>query len=483
MLPELSRAIHQVDRLLQQIAVTSSNSVGDDGPSVINNDELQVLDEASPTRDNFPWVAAQPDLDDSNSMDVSNDSSSLPDLLSPDSSEDSNIYIPTDYDVSEIIGEEIQENNDHVDVEEEAEVGAREEESRGRQYNRRHLETLAPLLDRLGRTLVDAAPQVAALASSLPDDVDDSRAPPIAAAEAVTEPHGNETENYENIEDVANSENDSDVPPLPGLLSILSRHERTNYSDPEAMQDPSSTGTDPDYLDFASGLVNTHRGQVRSGPRGSRSTNDELANVLGAYLAAASLGGLISGGDDDGLAGLSRLLRDRGSGGGGIDIHIHAVVASPGGGGGDGTGDFGPLGPGLPPTPLGGTTARNLFSSPRDRRSGRSLLRSLRSNGTESLTENAIGQDEETHGLFSELYGENPTPLDRNGTDGNSRSQSSGLSASSEPPSRVDVPSGLYTGRRSSRRLSNTSSATDQETSSERRSSGWSRFFRRRNRD
>jgi hypothetical protein len=197
------------------------------------------------------------------------------------------------------------------------------------------LQALAPLLDRLGRTLVDVAPHVASLAA--------------AQNEQPEEPAPLDT-----IDEHPSS--------LGGLLSMLSRDRRRNsLASSQAVASLSTTteptiqttasladqqtvtshadvsseiSIDPDYTDFASGMVNTTRGEVRTGPRSrAASSSDELSSLLGAYLAAASLSG-----DDDSnsnLQLLSRLLRDRGAGGeggngGGIDIHIHAVVTTPG---------------------------------------------------------------------------------------------------------------------------------------------------------
>jgi hypothetical protein len=88
--------------------------------------------------------------------------------------------------------------------------------------------------------------------------------------------------------------------------------------------------------------------------------------------------------------------------GGGIDIHIHAIVTAPGlapgglglatlGGGGGG---------GSPPA-----TAGNVFSQNRDRRSNGPLLR---------LRSPAVLQEEDDNGIFSELYSENPSPINPN---------------------------------------------------------------------
>jgi len=257
--------------------------------------------------------------------------------------------------------------------------------------NRRELEALAPLLDRLGRALIDAAPHVASLASSLPEP---GRA--------------NEHEEVPELDPVGEHPST-----LGGLLSLLSRDRRRTATtstqlgvsgDVSAMTPSEQTTTnseaamsiDPDYTDYATGLVNTFRGEVRAGPRRSTSQhNDDLSNVLGAYL---SLGSDSENGDDGASQGLGRLLR--GGNGGGIDIHIHAVVTSPG------------VTPGaLGLATLGGSppaTAGNVFSQTRDRRNTGPLLR--------MHTPAMLLEDEDDNGIFSELYSENPTPVNPNQT-------------------------------------------------------------------
>ena len=185
----------------------------------------------------------------------------------------------------------------------------------------RALQSLAPLLDRLGRTMVDLAPHVASLAAAENEPTEET------ALDTIQEHPGS----------------------LGGLLSMLSRDRRRNSmassqavaslstADPTTSVDQATVTTanseisiDPDYTDFATGVVNTVRGEVRTGPRArSLSGSDDLSSLLGAYIAAATLAEGASG-EDSNLAMLGRLLRDRDSGGG-IDIHIHAVVTAPGG--------------------------------------------------------------------------------------------------------------------------------------------------------
>lgn len=321
--------------------------------------------------------------------------------------------------------------------------------------SRRELEVLAPLLDRLGRTLIDAAPHVASLAAALPDHT---------RVEEATEAEETPPE----LEPV-----DEHPSTLGGLLSLLSRDRRrtstTSSSQQVANGDNVSAVTpseqtvanseapanlDPDYTDFATGLVNTSRGEVRAGPRSRAATtnNDDLSNVLGAYLASASMGESENGEDNgNSQGGLGRLLRDRGNGGG-IDIHIHAVVTAPG---------MTPGGLGLatlagtPPAPAG-----NVFSQTRDRRNNGSMLR---------LRSPAVPQEEDDNGIFSELYSENPTPVNPNQSP-SERERSIAAAAHEDrtrrhPPARSDgasvTPGRPSTNRSSSSRRSGSSRSSN----------------------
>lgn len=285
---------------------------------------------------------------------------------------------------------------------------------------RRQLELLAPLLDRLGRTLIDVAPHVASLAAAgQENDSEES----VATNEAVVVPETTTEENPST---------------LGGLLSLLSRERRrrpnnNNENTPATNPEPTPEPTwpvDPDYVDFATGSVNTTRGEVRSGPRSRNNNNDDVAGLLGAYLAATSLGlnsdGGDSGGDDNAsnILGLGRLLRERGAGGGGsgagIDIHIHAVVTAPGMSPTGGTGGLGFATLGGGTGTLGTTGLRNSLT-PGRRTSGSSISSRLRNNSQSLL------QHHDDDGLFSELYSENPTPVDPNGSpEPDSRERSGG---------------------------------------------------------
>jgi hypothetical protein len=250
---------------------------------------------------------------------------------------------------------------------------------------------------------------------------------------------------------------------LGGLLSMLSRDRRRNsLASSQAVASLSTTteptiqttasladqqtvtshadvsseiSIDPDYTDFASGMVNTTRGEVRTGPRSrAASSSDELSSLLGAYLAAASLSG-----DDDSnsnLQLLSRLLRDRGAGGeggngGGIDIHIHAVVTTPGmvapnaggvpGGGGTTIGGGataglgGATGLGALLAGLGGgattTTTAPTGTPATTLADDLNFLQNTRRPSVLRLrTPAALQQQDDDLGIFSELYSENPEP-------------------------------------------------------------------------
>jgi hypothetical protein len=431
-------------------------------------------------------------------------------------------------------------------------------------FNRRQLELLAPLLDRLGRTLVDAAPHIASLAASLPYEEEEQEAATQDAHLATTISEIDSNDEDDNNDGDDDGDNDSDLDSLPdltaaerhphhaplgGLLSILSRSVSRGQAVPlpsnansNANNHPSSASTfelahggiDPDHVDYAGGLVNTSRGEVRSGPRSSnRSSNDDVASLLGAYLAAASLGGLSGtlddtlGNGDDGdnnnnnangntgannISGLGRLLRERGTGGGGgIDIHIHAVVTAPGvtpgglgfatlGGGGGGGGATAPM---ATATPLGGA-GRNIFASPRER-SSRSILRASRNvvppvRTRQEVEEDQGDDDESSLGLFSELYSENPTPVDPNGSPapGERLVDTTPLQQPTDenrlhhqhrrhPPHDVDsssrAPRMLSLGLRSdSLSLARRSNSSRRSSTERPRATGWTRFFRRRGR-
>ena len=275
------------------------------------------------------------------------------------------------------------------------------------------LQTLAPLLDRLGRVLTDAAPHVAALATSLEQQQQQHHDP------------SNSSEGDEQGDENDSKRHNHNPHTLGGLLSLLSRdrrgHEQSVASSNAAVPSAASLASgnehgtivedeedddedeeeempvDPDLSDFRTGFVNSTRGESR------RRNSDELASLLGAYLAAASLGGgagnitTIGGSDGDGAdaaEGLGRLLRE--GNGGGIDIHIHAVVT----------------------TPTGATAA--LFA--RDP-TPRARLLSPPTAATSTFLAPSHAEPINTvedDGIFAALYSENPEPVNMNGNDHNS---------------------------------------------------------------
>mmetsp|Transcript_43310 Transcript_43310/g.104685 ORF Transcript_43310/g.104685 Transcript_43310/m.104685 type:complete len:628 (-) Transcript_43310:314-2197(-) len=363
-------------------------------------------------------------------------------------------------------------------------------------YNRRQLQNLAPLLDRLGRTLTDAAPHVAALADSLPS---------TRSVESNTATGAEDNDDDSTPDSLPDLNVSGEHPPTTGgLLSLWNRERRNQNIHPDEVRSGLLTDEDldPDYVDFASGVVNTSRGEVRAGPR-SRPQNDDVASLLGAYLAAASLSNAVGGDDNSneeggsgaGAQSLGNILRERGNGGGGgsggIDIHIHAVVTTPGGAGGGGGGlGLAALGGGPIPTATvigsgngggntgGGGTGRTLFAS-RDRGSRTpSILRSRHSHTTPAVP---VSEEIEDTSLFSELYSENPEPVDPNG------SPAPDARRASRPPTVDDDDADFI------RRIAalnegddndNASTNTRRSRSSFRRQSterrGWGRLFRRR---
>ena len=334
------------------------------------------------------------------------------------------------------------------------------------------LEMLAPLMDRLGRTLVDAAPHIASLAAA-------NRDADLAVASSLEE---EETATEEST-DASNSNNPNS---LGGLLSMLNR-ERTRRSSrasqsqltDQALSPMGGEGNstaaviDPDYMDFATGAVNISRGDVRSGPRSSRNGRDELSGLLGAYLAAASLGGLTNlsdGGEDTGsnsdVQGLGRLLRNQGSNGenGGIDIHIHAVVTAPGMT--PGTGGGGAGGPGLA---LGLTGAGALGGTATTATTPPDLFVHTRRATAQRVRATMMEQNDDL-GIFDELYSETPSPV----SPSSSENSSNANNGSSSPPSASSALRQSGSSRRGSRR-----SSSNQNNNSGHRSSFLGRLFRR----
>eukprot|EP00956_Cyclotella_meneghiniana_P016561 scaffold26142_cov21-Cyclotella_meneghiniana.AAC.2 len=242
------------------------------------------------------------------------------------------------------------------------------------------LRRLAPLLDRLGRTLTDSALHVACLADALPQPGSEDSpvlTNPLSLLRRVSPPQSSASRSRDRNNTWTTRVNDS-----------------VNAEDTEALNDP-------DISDFINGMVNT----TRSANRSDRDRDPLISGLLSNYISS-------SDNNDTDNNTLGRLIRMGGvtnNGGGrndndgpGIDIHIHAVVS----------------GPGMPPPAGGGGGGTTTVAS--------TPLHSILRNGGISSTSNRElrnlplalqAMNEEDQGLFSELYTETPTPLNMHGSD------------------------------------------------------------------
>jgi len=280
-------------------------------------------------------------------------------------------------------------------------------------FNKQKLEALAPLLDRLGRVLIDAAPHVAAIAESLPDKKTGAESSPQNSdedAHGETEcrdatPGQSEPESaiglfpiQEESQPPSSDDDPDDTDDMPPLL----RRENSDSSD-------DSLEANPDYVDFVNGFIHATRndGATRSGSirRGGASEGSLGTSLFSALLAS---GNSDAGDDDDdrsgGGRGGPRLLRVGGGGGGGsgggIDIHIHAIVTGGGGGGGIAGIGLDGLG-GLLGSPPNAVVMNNPSTS--ESRSGH------HAEGDVPIIP-IPSADEDDLGLFSDLYSDNPQP-------------------------------------------------------------------------
>jgi len=275
-------------------------------------------------------------------------------------------------------------------------------------FDKRKLDALAPLLDRLGRILTDAAPHVASFADSLPG----SRIQSPNVPDEATEP-------IEPISDVDQQIVDSSTTPL---LSSLSSANIATEDDPVIEENEN----DPDYVDFVNGFVNvasndrsiSGRSSTRRLDRDDDAPSNIGSSLLSAYLASSGSSNANSdnngedgnangeeNGNGNGNNRAPRVLRlgggnnDGGGLGPGIDIHIHAIVTGPGGGVGGGTAGLGGLA-GLAamgmPLNLGATVP-----SSRPNTTARPI--------TSTITPSV--HDDDDDGLFSDLYSESPAPV------------------------------------------------------------------------
>ncbi len=442
LLPEVARAMAAANDILQQ--------------------QITLVTESTTPRPDLPWATT-------NTSVIQDDAD---DLVQPtDGEETSNIIRPVEE--TEIEHAEI-DNNEYDNVydrflDEVPDMRTTIQPTSGRtQYNQRELLNLATLFDRLGRTLTDAAPHIASLAASLPSE----QPTPVEEEDLFDEAVEQALEEIAHSMPPDSNQNPTETS-IGGLLSLWSRERRrrtqglSNTTVAHQNNGSRSGGAiDPDHEDYISGLVNTTRGEVRSGPR-SRVASDDVANLLGAYLAAATLGSGTSTGDGDGdeggstgangAVGLGQLLRggSLGGGGGGIDIHIHAVVTGPGmTPGGVGITTLGGGGALAAATGLGGT--RNLFSSTQRRSTNtNSILRTSRPSSGSLLSSRRrihLSDDEEDTGIFAELYSETPEPIDPNGSPmpGERLSPTQASSPNLGLGSRNDHPSDYITGLRTS---------------------------------
>jgi hypothetical protein len=512
-LPEMLRVMQQVQSILEQ--TTAATTMG--GGFVANHDAAgttttttttTTATSSTPTSRDLPWNVNDTGVstadDEESTVDGSVDATTSADgVLSSASS----VEHPT------------SRHHNHVPPPSSSSSSSR----RQQREQQRTLRSLAPLLDRLGRAMVDLAPHVASL----------------AAAMEPTEEVPEESQ-LDTIEEHPGS--------LGGLLSMLSRDRRRNSmassqavaslstADQTTTVDQATVATassevstmiDPDYTDFATGVVNTVRGEVRTGPRarsaiiggGGSSPSDELSSLLGAYVAAATLASEDSGtgnGDDSNLQMLGRLLRDSG-GGSGIDIHIHAVVTAPG------MMNNGPTTGTALGQPTFGTTTTNGGGGLGALLAGLGVTDAATTNNTtndagtraaalaadlesflpvaQRVTSETESMTDDDMGIFSELYSENPTPISESSLPSSStqlptvspsssparRRQSPGRSGRSHGTSSSSPPSGSRSRGSPSRTNNNgtlsrsTTTATNSGSNNSSRRQGFLGRFLRRN--
>lgn len=246
-------------------------------------------------------------------------------------------------------------------------------------FDKNKLEALAPLLDRLGRIMIDAAPHVASIADSLPES--DKKQEHVASSNGAA--------------------------CLDSTLSETStRQLRPAWSD-VCSDEQTSPEIDSDYVDFIHGFINHRQSHI---PPPRRSRRDQSDSNLGSTLLSAYLASAMSDRNDgtgDNRNG-PRVVRIGGgsSGGGGsggvtgngVGIHIHAVVTGPGGISMPGLPNLG----GATPDPFGGT------------RTAEDAQESIHQNDNRPVNEpqRVHTVDNGENGLFDDLYAEEPVPND-----------------------------------------------------------------------
>lgn len=212
------------------------------------------------------------------------------------------------------------------------------------------LKALAPLLDRLGRTLTDIAPHIASYAAAIEDS---------------------------------------------NKLESRDEGEQSSVTHARISSNDNVNEENPEMADYVHGMVNAASRENRRDTLSGGSSGRESEGSSGG--SGGILSSIFSGGDDAGA--LNRLLRVNGNGSdGGIDIHIHAIVTpTPGlamfGAGGGGT-------PGLgfamqPSTNFRPRTSNDVSGSDNE----------AESNHPPAPTP---ATDEDDLGLFSDLYSESP---------------------------------------------------------------------------
>ena len=328
--------------------------------------------------------------------------------------------------------------------------------------DREQLRQLAPLLDRLGRTLTDAAPHVAFMAEALPAS---ARA---AAGDNVGDDAGGETHRdpiqslaarashlYFGISNEDEDGDDADDAEEDPLDHNLTSAETAASAASDTVDE--ETTIDPDLTDYMNGMVNVSRGGNATwrgiGDRGRLVESGERdplgSSLLASYLsstggngptggrtgtAAEALGGgvmrngngdttrIVHMGSGGGGLGLGGRATTGGGGGQGIDIHIHAVVT---GSGMTNTGLTGAGGLGgllLEAGGLGNTAVATATAVAADgaddstEHDGNDHDDSLINHTASPATALSFGNirvdsNEEDPDLFSELYSESPAPV------------------------------------------------------------------------
>lgn len=181
-------------------------------------------------------------------------------------------------------------------------------------FDNRSLEALGPLMDRLGRVLIDTAPHVAKLAESL----------------AVEETENQSVRRQDENTDVTE---ESQPPPLrPSWTNSHAAPLFDTESDESPHQGPSSVN--PDLVDYVHSFIN-NRNDGSSSRRSARRNRED--GGLGSSILSAYLASLIAGVDGaSGTRNGPRVVRigsndNDDTPSPGLDIHIHAIVSGPGG--------------------------------------------------------------------------------------------------------------------------------------------------------